>query len=386
MKIARIEAHAVDCGFQTQALQTTRVAAPMARFERFRERRASWMWPTRKAFVRIETECGAIGWSCTNGGEVVALMVNAHFGPLLAGEDAEDIAGAWEQMFCSILPTGNSGMPMMAISAVDIALWDLRARADGRALVELLGGVRGASVPVYATTPRPEAHGGRGWRGLKAAAPFGPESGAEGLAENVALMRRFREIAGPETPIMVDAFMAWDVDYTMRFAEAVQELGLSWIEDPLPPYDLPGMRRLKERLGGDVALALGNFAFNRWECAALLEGGLADILQPDVAWAGGITEALRILAMAEEAGTPVILHNTCEQPWALALAAAAPDAQMVEFVDRGAVSPLYGLMGSPVEIEAGAVRFAGPPAWNRPPEDVAALFEGPGARSGTGGN
>jgi L-rhamnonate dehydratase len=386
MKIARIEAHAVDCGFQTQALQTTRVAAPMARFERFRERRASWMWPTRKAFVRIETECGAIGWSCTNGGEVVALMVNAHFGPLLAGEDAADITGAWEQMFCSILPTGNSGMPMMAISAVDIALWDLRARAEGRALVELLGGVRRAGVPVYATTSRPEAHGGRGWQGLKAAAPFGPESGAEGLAENVALMRRFREVAGPGTPIMVDAFMAWDVDYTMRFAEAVQELGLSWIEDPLPPYDLPGMRRLKERLGGDVALALGNFAFNRWECAALLEGGLADILQPDVAWAGGITEALRILAMAEEAGTPVILHNTCEQPWALALAAAAPDAQMVEFVDRGAVSPLYGLMGSPAEIEAGAVRFAGPPAWNRPPEDVAALFEGPGARSGTGGN
>jgi len=289
-------------------------------------------------------------------------------------------------MFCSILPTGNSGMPMMAISAVDIALWDLRARAEGRALVELLGGARRASVPVYATTSRPEAHGGRGWRGLKAAAPFGPESGAEGLAENVALMRRFREVAGPETPIMVDAFMAWDVDYTMRFAEAVQELGLSWIEDPLPPHDLPGIRRLKERLGGDVTVALGNFAFSRWECAALLEGGLADILQPDVAWAGGITEARRILAMAEEAGTPVILHNTCEQPWALALAAAAPDAQMVEFVDRGAVSPLYGLMGSPAEIDGGAVRFAAPPAWNRPPEDVAALFVGPGARSGTGGN
>lgn len=381
MKIVSMQARAIDRGFQNQVLQTSRVASPMSRFPKFGEKRASWMWPTKKVFVRIEADTGEVGWSCTNGGEIVALIVNEHLSRLLTGETADDLTEIWDQMFFSLLPCDRSGFSMMAISGVDIALWDLTARVQGRALVDLLGGARQDRLRVYATTPQPEVHAGRGWHGLKAAAPFGPETGARGLQANVDYMRGFRKIAGPDVPVMIDAFMAWDADYTLRFADAARDLDLYWIEDPLPPYDLDGMRRVKRELGDGVRLALGNFAFNRWDCAELLQDGLADILQPDVAWAGGITETLRILDMAEAAGVPVILHNTCEQPWALALAAARQTDALVEFVDRGAESQLYSLMGARPRIEDGHWSVTRDAAGNVPQEDIAAQFGQAAARS-----
>jgi L-rhamnonate dehydratase len=173
---------------------------------------------------------------------------------------------------------------------------------------------------------------------------------------------------------MIDAFMAWDAEYTLRFLDAAGTLGLHWIEDPLPPHDLEGLRRIKSERGRDVTLAMGNFAFNRWDCAELMREGLVDILQPDVAWSGGITENLRILAQARQARLPVILHNTCEQPWALALAAACQTDAVVEFVDRGDQSPMYELMGPRARVERGWVCAPDDPVGNRPPAQVQSEF------------
>lgn len=372
MTIAAVSAIAFDAGFQRQALQTTRIASPMSRWPRFAEARASWMWPTRKALVRVVDSDGCEGWSCTNGGEITALIVNEQLARIVEGADADDPAAIWSQMFHALLPVDRSGIAGMAVAAVDIALWDLRARRDGVALVDLLGGARADSMACYATTTAPEAQAGTPWWGLKAAMPWGPEGGAEGLAQNLALLRRFRAAAGPDRPIMLDAFMAWDADYTLRIAEAAAETGLYWIEDPLPPQDMDGLRRLRAEGGADLRLALGNFCFNRWDCKALLNEGLVDVLQPDVAWAGGITEALEILALAEGAGVPVVLHNTCEQPWALALAAARINDPLVEFVDRGAGSELYSLMGPPPPCTGGRIPAPVAPGLNQPPPALAA--------------
>ncbi len=374
MKITGVTARAVDVGFQKQALQTTRVASPMSRFPRFAEQRASWMWPTKKAFVRIDTEDGCVGWSCTNGGEIVEMIVNMHLARLLVGEDADQIETLWDQMAAALLPNDRSGFAMMAVAAIDIALWDVRARSAGQPLVAVLGGAKRDSLPVYVTTSDPVSGLACKPHGLKAAAPYGPEAGDEGLQANVDLLRRFSDAAGPGTPVMIDAFMAWDADYTLRFAEAARHLPLAWIEDPLPPNDMDGMIKLRHELDPDLPLALGNFAFSRADCAELLHYGLPGILQPDVAWAGGVTEALRILDMAEDAGVPVILHNTCEQPWALAIAAARQTDPLVEFVDRGAVSPLYELMGDRPVIADGTVAVAGSGSGHVPPDFVAASF------------
>lgn len=333
------------------------------------------MWPTNKVFVRIESTDGVVGWSCTNGGEIVAMIVQEHLSRLLSGADVTDMAEVWDQMFFSLLPCDRSGFSMMAIAAMDIALWDLHAKTEGRSLTDLLGG--GAQdLAVYCTTPQPEVQGNGTWWGLKAAMPFGSTQGETGLAENLRYMQGFRHHAGAQGRIMLDAFMAWDADYTLRFAEAAQDLDIYWIEDPLPPYDLEGLHQIRAKAGRDIRLALGNFCFNRFDCAELLREGLADILQPDVAWCGGITETLRILDMAAAAGVPVILHNTAEQPWALALAAACQTDAIVEFVDRGEGSPLYGLMGPPAAIRKGRLALAHRPIGNHPPTAIAALFDG----------
>lgn len=378
MKIASIQARAIDCGFQAQKLQTSRVASPMARWPQFGEKRSSWMWPTKKVFVRIETTDGAVGWSCTNGGEIVAMIVERHLSRLVTGTVVTDIADVWDQMFNSLLPCDRSGFSMMAVAGVDIALWDLQAKTTGKSLVDTLGGGP-KDLAVYCTTPQPEAHSGGGWWGLKAAMPFGPEAGDRGLADNVDYLAQFREATGPQGRIMLDSFMAWDADYTLRFADAAQAQDIYWIEDPLPPYDMEGMRRLKAALGNSSRLALGNFCFTRWDCEALIREGLVDVLQPDVAWAGGITECLRILDMAAAADVPVILHNTCEQPWSLAMAAARQTDPVVEFVDRGQDSPLYGLMGLAPQFGNGRVAVPSDPAGNQPPAAIASQFPGLGA-------
>lgn len=373
MRLVSIYAKAVDCGFQTQKLQTSRVASPMSQFPKFAEKRASWMWPSKKVFVRVEAEDGTVGWSCTNGGEVVELIINSHIAPLIEGADTADAEQIWDQMFLSLLPNDRSGFSMMAVAGVDIALWDVRAKAASESLVDFLGGGKD-TLPVYATTSQPETQAYLGWHGLKAAAPYGPESGRAGFEDNVEYIRRFSAAAGAGVPVMIDAFMAWDADYTLAFLDAVQDLPLKWVEDPLPPYDMEGLRKLKSEMKPDVALALGNFSYNRWECSALLDEKLVDILQPDVAWAGGITEALRILDLAKQAEVPVILHNSCEQPWALALAAAHQTDATVEFVDRGESSPLYTLMGNKAQITDGRVSVPNSITGNQPPQNVQALF------------
>lgn len=375
MKIKSVGAVAIDVGFRKQSLQTNRVASPMSRWPQFAEKRSSWMWPTRKTFVRIESSDGLVGWSCTNGGEVTSMIVRDHLARIVEGREIADIGEVWDQMFNSLLPFDSSGFSLMAIAGIDIALWDLKAKHQETALVELLGGSRRTQMHCYATTDQPETHADQEWWGLKAAMPYGIEAGDEGLAANLATMRRFRDVAGEQRHIMLDAFMSWDADYTLRFAEEAAGLDIFWIEDPLPPYDLKGLRRIKEGTDGRVRLALGNFCFHRWDCEVLLQEKLVDILQPDVAWAGGITECLRILAMAEAARVPVILHNTYEQPWALALAAARQSLPIVEFVDRGTSSELYGLMGKEIPRQNGKAAVPRNRDGNRPPPHVLAHFE-----------
>ncbi|HEV7277498.1 MAG TPA: enolase C-terminal domain-like protein [Devosiaceae bacterium] len=375
MKIASVKAMAADVGFQTQALQTGRVASPMSRWPEYADRRASWMWPSKKTFVRIESEDGAIGWSCTNGGEITALIISAHLSKLVENRSVDDLSELWEQMTLSLLPIDRSGFAMMAVAAIDIALWDLRGRIEGRSLLDLLGGARHESLAVYATTSRPEDLAGEDWWGLKAAMPYGPEAGDAGFAGNVELIKGFRDAAGPRRKVTLDAFMAWDAEYTLRFAEAAADSRLHWIEDPLPPNDLDGYRTIRQSAGDSIRLALGNFCYSRSDCHELLREGLVDVLQPDVAWAGGITECLRILDMASAAGVEVILHNTSEQPWALALAAARQLLPVVEFVDRGPESALYTLMGERPDIRGGELRTSSLTVPNRPPETIKRAFE-----------
>ena len=125
--------------------------------------------------------------------------------------------------------------------------------------------------------------------------------------------------------------------------------------DRVEDDDIAAHVRLKHRAGDALTLALGNFAFSRWDCKALLDEGVVSILQPDVAWAGGITETLRIVALAHDAGVPVILHNGAEQPWAVEMSCALDCITELECVDRDGGGFAGGLFET-VEAENGMQR------------------------------
>jgi len=156
--------------------------------------------------------------------------------------------------------------------------------------------------------------------------------------------------------VAIDAFMGWTPDYTMRMAERLAPYNLAWIEDPVPTYAIDELREIRKATKQLVPLALGNFCYSRWDCQRVLEEGLADLLQPDIAWAGGITEALRMAEMAHSFGVPITFHNTSEQPWAIALMAGLPDCNIVEHVDRGDKAIVRSLFVNAPLVEDGRIR------------------------------
>jgi L-rhamnonate dehydratase len=356
MAIASVSVALLDAGYLNSTLFQRRLATPMSPFPEFATRRSLWMWPPEKVVTTVTDDQGRSGVSITNGGVIVATIVRDQFARLLGGRDEAEIETLWELAFRSILPFDRSGFAMMAVGAIDIALWDLRSKRESRGLAEILGGARLVELPAYVTTLAPEKFTNSHFSGIKLPMVAGPTDGEAGVAENVDLVRRARDAAGPTKDVMVDAFMGWDVGYTLRMIEAFHPHRVRWIEDPLPPTDIEGYVRIKKMGGNDVCLALGNFCFSRWDCRLLIDAGVVSILQPDIAWAGGITEALRIDADARKANLPIIFHNTSEQPWALALSQALGSVHEVEYVDRDAGSMLHEMFEGSTCIEAGRVR------------------------------
>jgi L-rhamnonate dehydratase len=341
VSIVSISVALLDAGYLRSALFQRRLATPMSPFPEFATRRSLWMWPPEKVVTTVIDDRGRAGVSVTNGGAVVGTIVRDQFARLLVGRDETDIATLWELAFRSILPFDRSGFAMMAVAAIDIALWDLRARREGRDIADLVGGRRGTPLSAYVTTLTPERYSKSKFSGIKVAMPASASDGEAGVAENIALVQRAREAAGPDRDVMLDAFMGWDVDYTIRMVEALTPFRVRWFEDPLPPTDIDAYIRLKRSCGDRITLALGNFCFSQWDCRALIESGVVSILQPDIAWAGGITEALRIDSDARRAGLPIIFHNTSEQPWALSLSQALGTVSEIEYVDRDPGSMLH---------------------------------------------
>ncbi len=185
----------------------------------------------------------------------------------------------------------------------------------GQPLYRVLGGAVRDFLPVYATHPDSHALAREGFVGAKTPMAYGPADGKEGLRKNVARVAEMREAVGPDIDIMVDCWMSWSVDYTLAFAREAASLGVRWIEEPLPPDDYDGYAELRRRIRGPL-IATGEHEYTRWGFKTLLTKGCADVLQPDVAWGGGVSEFRRIAAMASAYDIPVIPHNGLLQPWA----------------------------------------------------------------------
>lgn len=290
-----------------------------------------WRTSLGQIAVRIETDDGLTGYGVGGGGAAGRLVIDSVLRPLLIGREPDAVESLWEEMYAATLPFGRKGIAIMALSGVDLALWDLRARRRSQSIAELLGGARGATAPVYTTvwdTVDDVTASGAGPGGL------GPVKLHVRIADThdpvgdvVNRVAAARRALGPERELMIDAWMKWSVDLTLRIAERIEPLGIGWLEEPLSPDDLVGYERLTRACS--IPIAGGEHEFTAAAFQELIDRRLHAVLQPDVCWVGGLTELVKIYRMANPAGVRVIPHRGCEV-WALHAIAALDPAPLAE--------------------------------------------------------
>jgi L-alanine-DL-glutamate epimerase-like enolase superfamily enzyme len=321
--------------------------------------------------VEVETDTGLLGLgeAAHFGGPLVstATVIEQELRPHLLGQDPRETERLWELLHRRAYKHARGGIVIAAISGVDIALWDLRGKLAGMPLWRLLGGYR-RRVPAYATggfyaegkgvrelADEMRAYCRHGFRAVKL--KVGRNSGIEGsplramadrgvcevsLAEDLARVRAVREAIGPDVRLMVDANGAWDVPTAVRMGRALEEFDVYWFEEPVWPDDLAGSALVASKVAIPIAgyetCSYGTVSFRDYIAARAVH-----FVQPDVAWAGGLTETLKIAHLAQAANLPLAPHIHGS---AVAVAAAA---HLLGAVRNGSMAemvfPAHPLMG-----------------------------------------
>ena len=268
-------------------------------------------------FVEIETDDGLVG----RGGPVpeqVAYVVARDLRPLLLGADPVAGEKLWDQMHRSQVH-GRAGNTMLAISAVDCALWDLRGRWLGQPVHRLLGGPTRETVPAYASMlgfsvtdldlvrARAVEYRDLGYQAQKWFFRYGPTSGYEGLRRNVDLVRTLRDAVGEDYDLMFDCWQSMDVTYVTELASRIAQYHPRWLEECVMPDRIDGYARLRERLS--IPLAGAEHEYTRWGFRRFVDAQALDVLQPDIYWCGGLSETLKIAAYATAHDLVVIPHG-----------------------------------------------------------------------------
>ena len=288
--------------------------------------------------VRLHDRDGAVGVGYTytvgTGGAAVHALLERDLAPVLAGREAERIEDLWQTMWWALHYGGRGGAQALAISAVDIALWDLRTRRQGIPLWRALGGFD-PRVPCYAggidldlsvdaLLRQTDDNLARGFRAVKM------KVGRPSLRQDIERVRAMRAHLGPEFPLMVDANMRWSVDEAIRAARALRELDPVWLEEPTSPDDVPGHVRIVRE--GGLPIAAGGVTFP----------------EPDVTNCGGVTTFMKVCHLAEAFNLPVTSHGAHDVT--VHLLAAAPNRSSLEAHGFG----LDRFIAEPLTLEAGA--------------------------------
>ena len=271
--------------------------------------------PISKIYVEIhaDSHVGIYGPICREQ----AFLIRSRLGGFLVGRDAGAIETLWDQMV-RLDRHGRCGYMMMAISAVDCALWDLKGKALGRPVYRLLSEAPRQKLPAYASmlgqslqadalASKADETRRAGFAAQKWFFRYGPASGQEGERQNLQMVRTLRQTLGDGYQLMFDAWMGWDVDYAIQMAGGMMPFDPTWLEEPLRPSDLKGFASLKKATG--IPLAAGEHLYARWEVEPFCRAGLIDYVQADPDWTGGITELMKICTLAKDYGLKVVPHG-----------------------------------------------------------------------------
>jgi D-galactarolactone cycloisomerase len=329
--------------------------------------------------VEIDTDAGLTGLGeakvgVGNLGNYAALvtLIQAELAPVLIGRDARDVTALWEAIYNGsrahyvaahgrTFPiVGRRGITISALSGIDIALWDLLGKAVDQPVWRLLGGRLRERIPAYASGGWAPVGGvgkqlrqyvERGHRAVKMRVGLQDAS----VDDSAARVREARQTLGPGVGLMVDAHGTWSVREAQRFARKVADCDLGWLEEPVSPDNAAGQAEV--RAATDIPIAAGETEQTRFAFRDLIEARAVDVLQPDVAIAGGITETLRICALAATHGLTVAPHlwgGAVLFASGLHLAVATPCVTTLEF-SRGENPLLNDLVEEPFDLVDGYV-------------------------------
>lgn len=339
--------------------------------------------------IEVETDEGLTGWGECFGPGNIALanrtIVQDVIQPMILGQSPLDRDVLWHKTYNLMRDHGQKGMPMQALSGVDIALWDIAGKVANLPLYQLIGGAHRQQIPVYGygMMLRPEpledltvrfqeearAIKDMGFVATKMKVGLGPRA-------DIKLAEAVRRGIGDDFRFMVDANHCYTTSDAFEVGRALEDLGAYWFEEPIAPEDLQGYREL--RAGLNVNISGGEAEFNRWGWRSLLESRGLDIAQPEVCALGGISEYLRVLALCHAHFTPVVNHV-----WGSAVAVATNMHLLASMPDLpGGMNPWEPmlefdttdnkfrdeLLETPLEIQAQVARTNG----------YIALPEGPG--------
>jgi L-rhamnonate dehydratase len=321
----------------------------MSRFPKYSGSRKSWgVANVPSVIVEIEDENGLVGIGLSTGGEAAAFIIERHLFLFVEGQSASDRSHIWDQMWRATIHYGRKGLALHAMSAVDLALWDLYGKTVNEPVYNLMGGRTKQRVPVYATTSRPDLAKDLGFHGAKIPLPYGPAAGHAGMKSNVAFVENWRKKVGPDFPLMLDCYMALDVEYTADLAHRLKSYDLTWIEEPLMPDDYAGHAKLGrkfESMSGCAAFATGEHEYTQFGYQQLIDAGVG-LLQPDVMWMGGPTEFSKIVALASAQSVAVVPHGCGVYGYYMAMAfdhiRLAEFMMMSERADK--IEPNFGKM------------------------------------------
>jgi L-rhamnonate dehydratase len=315
-------------------------------------------------FVELESDEGVVGI----GGPIpreLAFVIDSELRPYLLGADPIAHERVWDTLYRACVH-GRKGPTMMAISAVDCAVWDLKGRYFNTPVYRLLGGPTRTEIPAYASMlgysiePDRAAERARelvqqGYRATKWFFRNGPQHGRDGMVRNSQLVSAIRGAVGADVDIMLDCWMSWDVPYTVAMAERLEDYEPRWLEEPVLPDKIESYAAIRRQVS--IPIVGGEHEYTRWGLKQYMDAEAVDVLQPDIYWAGGITEMLKICALASTYDLPVIPHGHSTPASAHLIASQSPaTCPMLEYLVKWNEIHQFFLK-SPLKPSGGVVRL-----------------------------
>ena len=265
----------------------------------------------------VETDEGTIGiGNAALAPQLVKKTIDTYLAPLVVGEDPFDFSYIWEKMYRRTHAWGRRGLGMVAISAVDIALWDILGKLTNKPVFKLLGGRTKEKIPVYASKlysqpiknlqQEAENYKKQGFTMFKMRFGWGPKDGPEGMKKNINLVEAVREVIGYDTDLMLECYMGWNLDYSKRMIPQLVKYNPRWLEEPVIADDVNGYKELNNM--NAIPISGGEHEFNLFGFKQLLDLNALSYIQYDNNRVGGFTIAQKINALAEAYQVPVIPH------------------------------------------------------------------------------